>query len=482
MKILNKQHNPSGGATKKNNSNVDHPVSTGTTNTNTASVKSPFSSRSSSSSINLLSALLRQVNTTKFSPCQSCPSLATNIIERYFTASLRQRKTQSRDTSSRNNLDMIAGATNATLCHQNSPTSSLISLSSANQAYMHMSPSPSPPPFSGSSAASLSPFVAQCFFVNECHTFILPNDIEDFSPRIQHILFDELLDREVQQELENESRVINWNLDLTNRLNSRLYPLWNRHSGDCLLDSVLQACYGVFDTDNTLRHVMAESLEMYAGYFKPRWKQHEIQMAQSLHYTLDDYQLEQDWNNILALAHQPGKILSHFHNFICLHKSKPFDVIFQRFLVRTGPHICTVSHLSPSYNNLQHQICQEFHGREHRLHALWRCLSTIDLGAEFLFQESHCSWLHERPLHGPSATRADRCGNLCDESFNIEYGRGCFWAWALWANQPAVVLFTAGKQWRSTVARSLLEQLWAWTRENYSKAVFESWLHDSAGQ
>lgn len=173
---------------------------------------------------------------------------------------------------------------------------------------MHMSPSPSPPPFSGSGngAASLSPFVAQCFFVNECHTFILPNDIEEFSPRIQHILFDELLDREVQQELENESRVINWNIDLTNRLHSRLYPLWNRHSGDCLLDSVLQACYGVFDTDNTLRHVMAESLEMYAGYFKPRWKQHEIQMAQSLHYTLDDYQLEQDWNNILALAHQPG--------------------------------------------------------------------------------------------------------------------------------------------------------------------------------
>ena len=115
--------------------------------------------------------------------------------------------------------------------------------------------------------------------------------------------------QQVQQELENESRVINWNIDLTSRLNSRLYPLWNRHSGDCLLDSVLQACYGVFDTDNTLRRVMAESLEMYASCLKPRWKQHEIQMAQSLHYTLDDYQLEQDWSNILALAHQPGRTL-----------------------------------------------------------------------------------------------------------------------------------------------------------------------------
>lgn len=104
-----------------------------------------------SSPINLLNVLLKKVNTKKFSPCQSCPTLASNIIDRYFSASLRHRKTQNRDGSGhqqRNND--LGAATNATLlCHQNSPTSSLISLNSCNnQAFLNLSPSPSPPPFS----------------------------------------------------------------------------------------------------------------------------------------------------------------------------------------------------------------------------------------------------------------------------------------------------------------------------------------------
>lgn len=44
------------------------------------------------------------------------------------------------------------------------------------------------------------------------------------------------------------------------RLGSRLYALWNRSAGDCLLDSVMQATWGVFDRDNTLRRSLAESL------------------------------------------------------------------------------------------------------------------------------------------------------------------------------------------------------------------------------
>lgn len=85
-----------------------------------------------------------------------------------------------------------------------------------------------------------------------------------------------------------------------------MYPLWNRHSGDCLLDSVLQACYGVFDTDNILRRVMADTLEQFAYFLKPRWKEHEILMARSLDYHIDDRQLEHDWANIISLANQPG--------------------------------------------------------------------------------------------------------------------------------------------------------------------------------
>ena len=61
-------------------------------------------------------------------------------------------------------------------------------------------------------------------------------------------------------ELEDEEPVINWSLELTERLGSRLYALWNRTAGDCLLDSVLQASWGVMDRDNTLRRCLADSL------------------------------------------------------------------------------------------------------------------------------------------------------------------------------------------------------------------------------
>jgi ubiquitin thioesterase ZRANB1 len=54
--------------------------------------------------------------------------------------------------------------------------------------------------------------------------------------------------------------VINWSKELTERLGSRLYAQWNRTAGDCLLDSVLQATWGIFDADNTLRHALSESL------------------------------------------------------------------------------------------------------------------------------------------------------------------------------------------------------------------------------
>ena len=61
-------------------------------------------------------------------------------------------------------------------------------------------------------------------------------------------------------ELEVEEPIINWSLEVTSRLGSRLYALWNRTAGDCLLDSVLQATWGVFDRDNTLRRALADSL------------------------------------------------------------------------------------------------------------------------------------------------------------------------------------------------------------------------------
>ena len=61
-------------------------------------------------------------------------------------------------------------------------------------------------------------------------------------------------------ELEMEENIINWSLELCEAYGSRLYALWNRSAGDCLLDSVLQATWGVFDKDNTLRLSLSDSL------------------------------------------------------------------------------------------------------------------------------------------------------------------------------------------------------------------------------
>lgn len=62
------------------------------------------------------------------------------------------------------------------------------------------------------------------------------------------------------KELEEESPVINWSLELGTRLDSRLYALWNRTAGDCLLDSVLQATWGIYDKDSVLRKTLHDSL------------------------------------------------------------------------------------------------------------------------------------------------------------------------------------------------------------------------------
>lgn len=137
----------------------------------------------------------------------------------------------------------------------------------------------------------------QCHFLTEWFTAVLPAgstfisykysiifafvilEIRDFSHRTQQQIFDDILDQQVQQgrkfrchffcfqsyftfkELEIDNRIINWNTEVTNNLHSRLYALWNRKNGDCLLDSVLQVCLGVWDTENTLRLAMAESLQ-----------------------------------------------------------------------------------------------------------------------------------------------------------------------------------------------------------------------------
>ncbi|KAF8767344.1 Ubiquitin thioesterase Zranb1 like protein [Argiope bruennichi] len=158
-----------------------------------------------------------------------------------------------------------------------------------------------------------------CYFVTECVTFSLPAEIEDFNPIVQEKLFDDLLDRDAQKELEEESPIINWSLELTERLGSRLYALWNRSAGDCLLDSALQATWGVFDRDNTLRRALGESLCEAAAVLYPRWKEAETLQANLLQFTLDDTQWQEDWAMLLSLASQPGSALEQMHIFTLAH-------------------------------------------------------------------------------------------------------------------------------------------------------------------
>ena len=58
----------------------------------------------------------------------------------------------------------------------------------------------------------------------------------------------------------SENLIVNWSIEITEKLGSRLFALWNRTAGDCLLDSVLQATWGILDIDNTLRRALHDSL------------------------------------------------------------------------------------------------------------------------------------------------------------------------------------------------------------------------------
>lgn len=160
-----------------------------------------------------------------------------------------------------------------------------------------------------------------CYFLTDPVTFTLPADIEDLPPAVQEKLFDEVLDRDVQKELEEESPVINWSLELGTRLDSRLYALWNRTAGDCLLDSVLQATWGIYDKDSVLRKTLHDSLHDCSHWFYTRWKEWESWYSQSfgLHFSLREEQWQEDWAFILSLASQPGASLEQTHIFVLAH-------------------------------------------------------------------------------------------------------------------------------------------------------------------
>lgn len=156
-----------------------------------------------------------------------------------------------------------------------------------------------------------------CHYITEFPIFTLPAEVDTLPLTIQEQLMSELLDKDAQEELEaGDTAVINWAIGAGV---CRLHALWNRSAGDCLLDSVMQATWGVFDRDNTLRRALAESL-VHAGHaFYPRWKEYESSHASFLQYSLEEAQWEDDWSSLVALAAQPGSSLEQLHVFALAH-------------------------------------------------------------------------------------------------------------------------------------------------------------------
>lgn len=157
-----------------------------------------------------------------------------------------------------------------------------------------------------------------CVFMSQMNTFFIPQDVDRFTPGTQRKLFEDIVDKEVDRNL-RENEVINWSEELVQELSSRLYPLWNRTAGDCLLDSLLQATWGVMDRDNSLRKAMADSLNDGASRFILRWKVSEKMLSTAQGYDVCESQLMSDWSSLGALARKPGKSLEQIHIFVLAH-------------------------------------------------------------------------------------------------------------------------------------------------------------------
>ena len=89
----------------------------------------------------------------------------------------------------------------------------------------------------------------------------------------------------------SENLIVNWSIEITEKLGSRLFAMWNRTAGDCLLDSVLQATWGILDIDNTLRRALSDSL-LEGGH---RWIWFELMHDKTNKMTCGQWRLRSTW-------------------------------------------------------------------------------------------------------------------------------------------------------------------------------------------
>ncbi|VDN97287.1 unnamed protein product, partial [Rodentolepis nana] len=157
-----------------------------------------------------------------------------------------------------------------------------------------------------------------CRSIPPSRNFFIPAEVRSFLKPIQAKLLSGICDISAQKELEVTSKAINWWLNDT-MPTSRLIALDNRANGDCLLDSLMQASFGVADSESVLRQTLAHSFKSCKNTLSRLWLENEKREASALGYELSERQALDDWESTSNAATSEYQPLEQIHIFLLCH-------------------------------------------------------------------------------------------------------------------------------------------------------------------
>eukprot|EP00094_Tigriopus_californicus_P012046 TCALIF_11640-PA protein Name:"Similar to trbd Ubiquitin thioesterase trabid (Drosophila melanogaster)" AED:0.02 eAED:0.02 QI:329/0.66/0.71/1/0.66/0.71/7/910/860 len=141
-----------------------------------------------------------------------------------------------------------------------------------------------------------------CHYIAEWASYTLPPEIDDLPPATQEQLYSELLDRDAQKELEEESYIINWSDEAV-----------------FVVESIGRRLSSGFRFASHLGRIRSRQCPQKGHEFYSRWREWEIQQALELDFSLHESQLTDDWAGLLSQASQPGASLEQIHVFCLAH-------------------------------------------------------------------------------------------------------------------------------------------------------------------
>ena len=147
-------------------------------------------------------------------------------------------------------------------------------------------------------------------------TLTLPN-LDAYPPDFQQFVFDRLIDKGVQQNLEQE-KCLNWCRSAT-----RLVPLITTGDGNCLLHSASLSMWGFQDRNFALRRAVHTALANSSStQLHRRWKHSRGIENLQMGIELEDHQWDKEWRMVVSQASldtphgQPLESLDDFHIFV----------------------------------------------------------------------------------------------------------------------------------------------------------------------